>query len=260
MAGGIVVDRVSIRYPDSSGGEVVACDELDLTIEPGEFAVLVGRSGCGKTSLLNAIDGLVSVTSGAITVGGKDTKEPSTDRAMVFQSPRLLPWRRIVDNVAFGIEASRGKRAAREHARELLELVGLAGFERHWPHQLSGGMQQRVNLARALAVDPQVLLLDEPFSALDAFTREQMQAELLRVWRERNAAGGGSLTMVFVTHDISEALFLADRIVVMTPRPGRIKEVVDVRLPRPRDISVKESEEFQSLVRKLRVLLEEDTQ
>jgi NitT/TauT family transport system ATP-binding protein len=258
VSGGIVIDQVSIRYPDSSGNEVVACENVSLDIAQGEFVVLVGRSGCGKTSLLNAIDGLVSISSGQISVAGKGVDEPSVERAMVFQSPRLMPWRRIIDNVAFGLEATVGRVAARERSRELLALVGLAGFERHWPHQLSGGMQQRVNLARALAVDPKVLLLDEPFSALDAFTREQMQIELLQVWRKQKEQGGIPLTMIFVTHDIGEALFLADRIVVMSPRPGRVKEIVNVELPRPRDVHVRETDAFQDLARHMRTLLEGD--
>lgn len=256
MSSGIVVDRVSIRYPDTSGQEVVALENVSLDIPTGEFVVLVGRSGCGKTSLLNAIDGLVSISSGEIRIGGRSTAEASHDRAMVFQSPRLLPWRRVIDNVAFGLEARVGKKAARERAAELLALVGLSGFERHWPHQLSGGMQQRVNLARALVVDPKVLLLDEPFSALDAFTREQMQDELLRVWRKQNEEQ--ALTMIFVTHDIGEALYLADRVVVMSPRPGRVKEIIPVDLPRPREAAVRDTEEFQELAHRMRTLLEGD--
>jgi NitT/TauT family transport system ATP-binding protein len=251
----LVVDRVGIRYDSDGAASVVACDGVDFTVSAGEFVALVGRSGCGKSSLLYAIDGLLPLSVGSITVDDQGVTGPGRDRALVFQSPTLFPWRDVVGNVKYGIEAV-DRSGATARAQELVRLVGLEGFERHHPHQLSGGMQQRVNLARALAVDPEILLLDEPFSALDAQTRDLMQLELLRIWHERNA-GSRQLTAVFVTHDISEAVFLSDRVVVFTPRPGRVREVVAIDLPRPRDARVKREPEFQELVERVAELLEE---
>jgi NitT/TauT family transport system ATP-binding protein len=253
----LVVERAGIRY-DSDAGAVVACEGIDFTVAPGEFVALVGRSGCGKSSLLYAIDGLLPLSGGRIALDDKTVTGPGRDRALVFQSPTLLPWRTVVGNVKYGIEAVDRPNAA-TRAEELVRLVGLEGFEEHHPHQLSGGMQQRVNLARALAVDPEVLLLDEPFSALDAQTRDLMQSELLRIWHARNAGARG-LTMVFVTHDIGEAVFLADRVVVFTPRPGRVREIVPIDLPRPRETQVKRTTEFQALVEHIAHLLDDTPQ
>jgi NitT/TauT family transport system ATP-binding protein len=201
---------------------------------------IVGPSGCGKTTFLNAVDGLLPITSGSLELNGEAISKPGPDRAMVFQQPSLLPWRTVLGNVVYGLEmqgrTSKAERA--ERARELIYLVGLGGFEHAFPTELSGGMQQRVNLARALATDPDMLLLDEPFAALDAQTREFMQSELLRIWGETRK------TALFITHDIKEAVYLADRVLVFTKRPGRVKACVDVDLARPRELSVKREPRF----------------
>jgi NitT/TauT family transport system ATP-binding protein len=201
---------------------------------------IVGPSGCGKTTLLNAVDGLQPISGGALELNGKPITGPGPDRAMVFQQPSLLPWRTVLGNVIYGLElqgrTSRKERT--ERAGELIRLVGLGGFEHAYPTELSGGMQQRVNLARALATDPEMLLLDEPFAALDAQTREFMQRELLRIWGETRK------TALFITHDIKEAVYLADRVLVFTRRPGRVKQCVEVELPRPRELRIKRDSRF----------------
>ena len=251
----LVVDDVAIRYDTDGTAGVVACQNVGFSVPAGEFVVIVGRSGCGKTSLLYAIDGLVPISAGRIDLGGATVEGPGRDRAMVFQAPTLFPWRSVLANVKFGAEAFQDRKELDVKAREYVELVGLEGFENHHPHQLSGGMQQRVNLARALAVDPEVLLLDEPFSALDAQTRELLQVELMRIWAERNA-GERRLTMVFVTHDIGEAVFLADRVIVFSSRPGRVREDIRIDLDRPREPRVKRAPEFQAHVEHIAELLE----
>jgi NitT/TauT family transport system ATP-binding protein len=224
------------------GDMLLAVDGVSLQVEDGEFVAIVGPSGCGKTTFLNAVDGLLPLTSGSLTLDGRPIAGPGHDRAMVFQQPSLLPWRTVLRNVAYGLEIQRVPAPdARRTAKRFVDLVGLSGFEESFPLELSGGMQQRVNLARALAVDPEVLLLDEPFAALDAQTRETMQHELLRVWNETRK------TAIFITHDIVEAVYLADRIFVFTARPGRLKEVVRVDLPRPRDLRIKLDPRFLAL-------------
>lgn len=234
----IVFDRVRICYPGKAGA-VTAVEGFDAEIADGEFVVLVGPSGCGKSSVLLAADGLVALSGGAIRIQDKEITKPGRDRAMVFQDASLMPWRTVLNNVAFGLElAGAGKAERLARARELVELVGLAGREESHPHQLSGGMRQRVGIARALAMDPVVLLMDEPFGALDAQTRELMATELLRIWdMERK-------TVLFVTHGIDEAIFLADRVLVMGGRPGKVTEVMEIDLPRPRDAAVRASESF----------------
>lgn len=223
--------NVSIAYAGRSGDIVLAIDHIDLSVARGEFVCLLGPSGCGKTTFLNAVAGFLLVSAGELTLHGKPITRPGPDRAMVFQQPGLLPWRDVLHNVTFGLEMSgrmKGREAA-AHAGALLELVGLADFARSYPHQLSGGMQQRVNLARALAVAPELLLLDEPFASVDAQTRETLQVELLSICQR------AEVTALFVTHDIGEAVFLADRVCVFSRRPGRIVRDVRIELPKPRD-------------------------
>jgi NitT/TauT family transport system ATP-binding protein len=223
--------QVSIAYAGRSGDIVLAIDHVDFSLERGEFVCLLGPSGCGKTTFLNAVAGFLPISSGQLTLEGKPISRPGPDRAMVFQQPGLLPWRDVLHNVTYGLEMSgrMRRREAAVRAAALLELVGLADFAKSYPHQLSGGMQQRVNLARALAVEPELLLLDEPFASVDAQTREALQVELLRICKRAD------VTALFVTHDISEAVFLADRVCVFSRRPGRIVREVRVNLPKPRD-------------------------
>jgi NitT/TauT family transport system ATP-binding protein len=217
----------------------VALQDVSLQVNDGEFVSFLGPSGCGKTTMLNAIDGLKRVTRGEIRIDGKAVTKPGKDRAMVFQSAALLPWRTVLGNVVYGLELQgMDGNVSRARARELIKLVGLAGFEERYPNELSGGMQQRVNIARALAIDPEILLLDEPFANLDAQTREFMQSELLRVWAATHK------TAIFVTHNIVESVYLSDRVVVFTARPGRVKEIVNIDLVRPRPLKIKRSPEF----------------
>jgi NitT/TauT family transport system ATP-binding protein len=226
------------------GTPLLAIDNASLTVEPGEFVALVGPSGCGKSTLLRLIDGLSKVDGGEIEVGGKRVTRPGPDRAFVFQSDSLLPWRSVEANVAVGLELRRvPRREARAEVARLLEMVGLSDFAERYPHELSGGMRQRVNMIRALAVDPAVLLMDEPFSALDAQTRELMQAEVTRLW------SASRKTVLFVTHSIEEAVFLADRVLVMSSRPGRIKKEFPIPLPRPREVGIQRTPEFSEIAR-----------
>ncbi len=218
---------------DGREGQVTALEDIDLHVQSNEFVTLIGRSGCGKSTLLRLIAGLLPPTSGTVAVAGEPVTGPRRDVSFMFQRPALLPWRSVLSNVMLPVEidAGDGSRAAyRDRAHKLLELVGLKGFERRLPHELSGGMQQRVSLCRSLIRDPQVMLMDEPFSALDALTRTELSEELQRIKMEL------STTIVFVTHSIEEAVVLADRVVVLTPRPGRLREVVDIDIPRPRSL------------------------
>ena len=212
-------------------GTVEALREIDLDVADGEFVAVLGRSGCGKSTLLRMIAGLLPTTAGEVRVSGERVTGPRRDIAMMFQRPALLPWRSVIDNVLLPVQIFGWRPAAhREHAHELLELTGLSGFEKRLPHELSGGMQQRVALCRSLIAEPRVLLMDEPFSALDALTREELSGELQRIHMSNGA------TIVFVTHSIDEAVLLADRVVVFSPRPGRIREILDVKIPRPRTL------------------------
>jgi NitT/TauT family transport system ATP-binding protein len=220
----------------------------------GELVSIVGPSGCGKSTFLNAVDGLIRVTSGAILVNGRAVDGPGPDRAMVFQHDSLFPWRTVLENVMYGLDLQ-GRLARterRERARALVELVGLAGFAEHYPHELSGGMRQRVNIARALVVEPQLLLLDEPFAALDAQTREFMQVELLKILARART------TALFVTHQISEAVFLSDRVVVFSARPARIKDVIAVDLPPERSLTLKHQPAFVELEQRIWRLIEQE--
>jgi NitT/TauT family transport system ATP-binding protein len=212
-------------------GTVEALRGIDLEVADGEFVAVLGRSGCGKSTLLRLIAGLLPATGGEIEVSGERVTGPRRDIAMMFQRPALLPWRSVLDNVLLPVQIFGWRKAAhRERAHELLELTGLTGFEKRLPHELSGGMQQRVALCRSLIADPRVLLMDEPFSALDALTREELSGELQRIHMDNGA------TIVFVTHSIDEAVLLADRVVVLSPRPGRIREILDIKIPRPRTL------------------------
>jgi ABC-type nitrate/sulfonate/bicarbonate transport system ATPase subunit len=221
---------------------VVALDDLDLTIQTGEFVCVLGPSGCGKTTLLKIIAGLVKLDAGSVRIDGQAIAKPGPDRAMVFQHFALLPWADVMANIAFGLELQGTPRPVREQkALDLARAVGLAGFEHHFPRQLSGGMQQRVGLARALAVDPQILLMDEPFGAVDEQTRRLLQEDLLRLLDRSHK------TVLFVTHSMDEAARLGDRVVLMTPRPGRVLESVAVGLPRPRPPDIDEYPRFIEL-------------
>ncbi|MGI6850685.1 ABC transporter ATP-binding protein [Mesorhizobium sp. 1B3] len=224
----IDIEGVTQRF-----GSFQALDTVDLVIPDGQFLSVLGPSGCGKSTLMRAVAGLVPPTTGTVRIAGEIVERPHPDVGIVFQKATLLPWRSVVDNIALQLEM-RGKAidGYRGRLKELIELTGLVGFEKALPHQLSGGMQQRVALCRALIHDPQILLMDEPFGALDAMTRETMNLELQRVWLESRK------TVMFITHSISEAVFLSDRIVVMSKRPGRVATMIDVDLPRPRDYSM----------------------
>jgi NitT/TauT family transport system ATP-binding protein len=210
---------------------VVVFDGLNLEVAEGETLCILGPSGCGKTTLLRAMHGLLPLDGGSIVVSGQEVMRPRRDVAMVFQHFGLFPWKTVAANVGYGLElAGMTERERRERVARYVEMVGLTGFETSFPYQLSGGMQQRVGLARALAMQPRVLLMDEPFGALDALTRETLQDELLRIWER---TGG---TMIFITHSIEEAIALGDRVVVLSPRPARIREIVKVDIPRPRTV------------------------
>ncbi len=236
-----------------SYGAVAALRGVTFDVKVGEFVSIVGPSGCGKSTLLSIIDGLLPATGGKIVLDGKQVLKPGHDRALVFQESSLLPWRTVTGNVTFGLECQgEPRRAARAKALELIRLVGLDGFADFYPSQLSGGMQQRVNLARALAVDPEVLLMDEPFAALDAQTRELMQAELVTVWQRTGK------TILFVTHQIDEAVYLSDRVIVLSGRPGRVAEIITPNIPRPRDLSVKRTPEFLNCENQIWALIQND--
>ena len=238
-------------YSASGGGEVLAVDDASFSVRDGEFVCLVGPSGCGKSTLLKIVAGLLPHTGGTIARSGRELAGPGSDVGMVFQTPVLLPWRTVMENALLPIEFRRLKiDEYRRRAHELLDLVGLGDFKDRYPQELSGGMQQRAAIVRALVQDPPILLMDEPFGALDALTREQMNVELLRIW-QRNRK-----TVLFVTHSIAESVFLADRVFVMTPRPGRIAEIIDVDLPRPRDLSVINTERFGRYASRIRELLQ----
>jgi NitT/TauT family transport system ATP-binding protein len=237
----IRLDEVEKTYRTRRGDLVHAVQDITLSVGENEFVTLVGPSGCGKSTLLKLCAGLVPLTRGRIHVRGALVTEPFPDVGFVFQQPVLLPWRTVLDNVLLSIEMLGLSPAQyRKPAVDLLELTGLAGFETKYPRELSGGMQQRVAMCRALLPDPSLLLMDEPFGALDALTREEMSFELLRIWEERRK------TILFVTHSIPEAILLADRVVVMTPRPGRIARVIDVGLPRPRTVDLEFDPRFKA--------------
>ena len=234
--------NVNLTFRPPNRGPVRALQNFDIDVEEGEFLSIVGPSGCGKSTFLNVLLGLIRPDSGDVRMQNKPITGPGTDRAMVFQEFGLLPWRTVQHNVELGLEL-KGIAAEARHkvSQPLIEMTGLAGFESHYPHELSGGMKQRVGLARALATDPNVLLMDEPFAALDAQTRDLMQVELLRIWQ------AAKKTVLFVTHQIEEAIYLSDRVMVMTKRPGRAKKIFNIDLPRPRDYEMRVTPEFNEL-------------
>jgi NitT/TauT family transport system ATP-binding protein len=251
VLGHIRVEDLTIAYEKPKAeGTFVAVSNANLDVARGTFVTIVGPSGCGKSSLLLAIAGLVRPAGGRVLVNGQPVSGPGRDRAVVFQDFALMPWRTVLDNVRFGLELQRWTgEDLTARAKRYVELVGLKGFEQYHPHQLSGGMQQRVGIARALAVDPEILLLDEPFGSLDAQTRDEMGTELLNIWEQNRK------TALFVTHGIDEAIFLADQIVVMAKNPGRITEVLTVDLPRPRTIETTDSKLFIEYRRYIRSCL-----
>ena len=246
-----VVSLQSVRKEFGRGG-VVALEGIDVDVRPGEFVSLIGPSGCGKSTLLRIVGDLIQPTKGNVVVNGKTAHQARLDRdyGIVFQDAVLFDWRTVEKNIALPLEMTGWSRERRrERVRELLELVELSGFERHYPWQLSGGMQQRVSIARALSFSPELLLMDEPFGALDEMTRERMNLELLQIWEQTGS------TVIFVTHSIAEAVFLSTRVVVMSPRPGRITGVVDVDLPRPRGNETREQPRYAELIRDVRRML-----
>ena len=249
----IVVRGLGKQYTDiSRREEIIALDGIDLDIGDDEFLTVLGPSGCGKTTLLNIIAGFDHPTSGDVRLDGEAILKPGPDRGVVFQEYALFPWLSVEQNIEFGLRERRVPKAQRRaRVRDQIASVGLSGFERRYPQELSGGMRQRVAIGRALVNDPKILLLDEPFAALDAQTRTLMQQELLRVW------SAARRTAIFITHNIEEAILLGDRVVVMTARPGRIKEIVTVNLPRPRDVT---SAEFNEIRRRIGLMLESEVQ
>jgi NitT/TauT family transport system ATP-binding protein len=247
------LSNITHQFHVAGRDPLLVLNDVSFDVGKGEFVAIIGGSGSGKTTLLRIIDHLLPASGGSILVDGAQVRSPGGRISFVFQQDSLLPWRRVLRNASYGLELGGvTPREAEEKARHYLALVGLSGFESYFPHQLSGGMRQRVNLARALATEPDILLMDEPFAALDAHTREMMQLELLRVWEQTRK------TVVFVTHQLDEAVFLADRIVALSARPGSVREIVAVDIPRPRDIECKRTEQFQRLVGHLWHLIEAD--
>lgn len=257
MAGTIQCDNISKQYGDGADA-VSVLENISIDVEDREFVVVVGPSGCGKTTLLKMMDGQVEPTSGEIRINDQVVTGPIPEVAMVFQSFQLLPWRTIISNVELGLEIQNvPKKERRERAQEWINSVGLDGFEDRYPSDLSGGMQQRVGIARALAVDPEILLMDEPFGALDAQTKDEMQTELLELWEQEQK------TVVFITHDISEAIYLADRVLVMSTKPAKISKEIEIPFERPRAgrrVEIEADDRFEKIERELRSELGLDKQ
>ncbi|MBQ8177529.1 MAG: ABC transporter ATP-binding protein [Oscillospiraceae bacterium] len=245
MVGEIIINNAVKKFTSADGDEVVALNGINLDIKPGEFVSLIGPSGCGKSTLLRLIADLIFPDGGRLTLDGKEIKKPDCERGFMFQNHTLFPWLNIYDNVAFGLRARKIYKEKKHDVDEYIELVGLKGFERSYPHQLSGGMCQRASLARALVGHPKVLLLDEPLGALDAFTRMNIQDEILRIRKEHN------MTMIMVTHDVDEAVYLSDRVVVMSARPAKIEKVVSIELAHPRARSNPEFLKYRAEILKL---------
>ncbi|MHB1186456.1 ABC transporter ATP-binding protein [Thiobacillus sp.] len=251
--GHILVDHLRVRF-GSKAAAVEAVSDVSMEVKPGEFISIIGPSGCGKSTLLNVVAGFVKPSEGTVTMDGKATDKPSADRGMVFQQYSLFPWMSVRRNVEFGLKMQGMDKSQRETAaRTLLGLAGLLAFENHYPEQLSGGMKQRVGIVRALATSPQVLLMDEPFGALDAQTRVVMQQILTNMWQRFR------ISVLFITHDIDESIFLSDRVYVMTARPGLIKAEIPIPLPRPRTPDMASSPEYLTIKHKLRNLISEES-
>jgi NitT/TauT family transport system ATP-binding protein len=245
----ISVRQLSLRYGRGEGG-LLALSDISFSVGDGEFIAVVGPSGCGKSTLLKILAGLLPQTAGEANLKGSPIEGPRRDIGVVFQSPVLFPWRTVLGNVMLPADVQRlDKDEMRKRALYLIKLVGLSGFEERYPRELSGGMQQRVGIVRALIHDPAILLMDEPFGALDAMTRESMNVELQRIWMERRK------TVLFITHSTAEAVYLADRVIVMTPRPGKIGDEFEVELPRPRKLDVMNTEAFGAYVKRVRAAL-----
>ncbi|MDR3594576.1 MAG: ABC transporter ATP-binding protein [Clostridium sp.] len=246
----IKIEDLSMVYQDKNGGApVTALKNVNLNIKEGEFISLLGPSGCGKTTLLRIIADLLQPSSGKVTVGGQSPREIRLQKkyGIVFQNPVLYDWRTVRRNVCMPMELLGMKKPERTaRVTEMLDLVGLSNFGKHYPYELSGGMQQRVGIARALAINPEILLMDEPFSALDEFTREKLHEDLLNIWTKTKK------TVVFVTHNISEAVFLSDKVVVLSPHPGRVSAVIDINIPRPRNMESKQTTQFYDYITKIR--------
>jgi NitT/TauT family transport system ATP-binding protein len=245
-----IKDLVKIFTSIEEKREVLAIDHLTLSVDDQEFLCVVGPSGCGKTTVLNIIAGFEQPTSGTVLLNDKNITKPGPDRGVIFQDPTLFPWLKVIDNVMFGLrEAKVPEREARERAKHYIEMVDLTGFEEKYPHELSGGMRQRVSLARVLAINPEVLLMDEPFVALDAQMRSMLQDQLLKVWEISKK------TVIFVTHNVEEAIYLGNRVAVLTCRPAKVKTIVDIDLPRPRDVA---DIRFNKLRKEITSLLREE--
>jgi len=246
----IEISNVSKVFQSWDGDAVAALENINLDIPENQFISLVGPSGCGKSTLLRLLGGLITPTDGNMRIAGSPVDGPREEIGFVFQKATLLPWKTLLDNVLFPLSIMKQMKPDSEQvARNLLALAGLEGFEEKHPDELSGGMQQRAALCRALVHDPDILLMDEPFGALDALTREEMSLELLRIWTEKPK------TIVFVTHSITEAVLMSDRVVVMSPRPGRIQEIIDIPIPRPRTFEVEALNEFQQCAQRVRYLI-----
>lgn len=239
------IENICVEFSAKNGRQLKAVDDVSLQVKEHEFVALIGPSGCGKSTILNAAAGLIPTLSGSIRINGKPSSGISNDIGYISQMDSLLPWKSVLDNIALGLEL-RGvkKKERRERARELVEQMGLGGFEDSYPHELSGGMKKRVTIARVLAIDPKILFMDEPFGPLDAFTKEKLQDDILRIWQDSRQ------TIMYVTHDLSEAITLADRVVLVSARPARIKREYAIGLPRPRKVmDIKFDERFVELER-----------
>jgi NitT/TauT family transport system ATP-binding protein len=250
----ITIDSVSKTYNEGATQSVEALSDVSLTVNPGEFLTIVGPSGCGKSTLLMIVGGLVQKSSGTVKIGDEAVTGPRPDIGIIFQEYSLFPWRSVIRNAEFGLEVMGvGKQERRERAREMLELVGLEEFEDAYPDELSGGMQQRVAIARTLATDPDILLLDEPFGALDEQTRLYMGEELLRIWNETGK------TVIFITHSLQESVLLSDRVAVISQRPGRIREIIDIDIERPRGMDIIGTQEFNQAQSRIWELIKEES-